>query len=171
MAEKGRKAKGSKALAQNITQMRVFAITVAPPSRPRFCPVAGRARPLAAIVFQTCFAYDDPKPSDHPRRHETPVFETFVIVYLVLLNVAAFWAFAHDKRAAIAGARRISEDRLLALAFLGGSIGAKLGQLLLRHKIRKEPFRQQLNGILAVQIVAMAAVLTIYVVQTGTAPR
>ncbi|MCC0080832.1 MAG: DUF1294 domain-containing protein [Rhodobacter sp.] len=106
-----------------------------------------------------------------PAATRPPVFEIFVIVYLAILNIGAFWAFAHDKRAAIAGARRISEDRLLAMAFLGGSIGAKLGQMLLRHKIRKEPFRQQLNGILSVQIVAMAAVLTIYAVQTGSAPR
>lgn len=85
-------------------------------------------------------------------------FFWFGTVYLVVMNVWAFWAFRRDKLAAINGEqRRISEDRLLALAFLGGSIGAKIGQMLLRHKTRKEPFRQQLNGILAVQIVAMAA--------------
>ncbi|MCW1933515.1 DUF1294 domain-containing protein [Pararhodobacter zhoushanensis] len=78
-----------------------------------------------------------------------------------MVNIAAYVAFARDKAAAIAGARRISEDRLLALAFLGGSIGAKIAQMALRHKIRKEPFRQQLNGILAVQIVAMAAIYSI----------
>ncbi len=67
------------------------------------------------------------------------MFAALVSLYLVVLNGAAFAAFAHDKRAAIVGNRRIPEDRLLALAFLGGSIGAKLGQMLLRHKTRKEP--------------------------------
>lgn len=90
--------------------------------------------------------------------------------YLLVVNVAAFWAFAHDKRAAIAGARRISEDRLLALAFLGGSAGAKLGQKLLRHKLRKEPFRQQLDGIVAIQIVAIAAFWGIRYVGAALAP-
>lgn len=85
------------------------------------------------------------------------MFITFLWLYALVLNLAGFAAFAHDKRASITGAWRISEDRLLALAFLGGSIGAKLGQMLLKHKIRKEPFRQQLNGIVAVQIVALAA--------------
>lgn len=85
------------------------------------------------------------------------VFGFWSLLYLSIVNIAAYVAFAKDKRAAIAGTRRISEDRLLALAFLGGSIGAKIGQMALRHKIRKEPFRQQLNGILAVQIVALAA--------------
>ena len=89
------------------------------------------------------------------------MFQTLAILYLVALNAAAFLAFARDKAAAIAGRRRIPEDRLLALAFLGGSIGAKVGQMVLRHKIRKEPFRQQLNGIIAVQIVALAAAFAI----------
>lgn len=84
------------------------------------------------------------------------------ILYLLVINVAGYAAFAYDKRAAIAGTRRVPEDRLLALAYLGGSIGAKIAQMYLRHKTRKEPFRQQLNGILAVQIVAMAALFALW---------
>jgi len=87
------------------------------------------------------------------------------LIYLLAVNALACWAFARDKRAAINGTRRISEDRLLAIAFLGGSLGAKLAQRLLRHKIRTEPFRQQLNGILAVQILAVAAIYAIYLVK------
>ena len=94
------------------------------------------------------------------------MFWTFAALYLVVLNVAGFVAFVADKRAAIDGRRRISEDRLLALAFLGGSVGAKLAQMLYRHKIRKEPFRQQLNGILAVQVVALAAAVALAVLAT-----
>jgi uncharacterized membrane protein YsdA (DUF1294 family) len=96
--------------------------------------------------------------------------QLLVALYLLALNLAAYWLFARDKRAAIDGTRRISEDRLLAVAFLGGSIGAKIGQLVLRHKIRKEPFRQQLNGILAVQIVAAAAAFALSMLTGGSAP-
>ena len=85
-------------------------------------------------------------------------FGAVAMAYLTAANGLAFWAFLRDKRAAIAGTRRIPEDRLLALAFLGGSLGAKLAQRLLRHKIRTEPFRQQLNGIIAVQLLALAAI-------------
>ncbi|MCC5972087.1 MAG: DUF1294 domain-containing protein [Pararhodobacter sp.] len=81
-----------------------------------------------------------------------------LLVYVAAANLLAWWAFAHDKRAAIGGQRRISEDRLLAIAFLGGALGAKLAQMILRHKIRTEPFRQQLNGIIAVQVLALAAI-------------
>ncbi|KPQ04956.1 MAG: putative membrane protein [Rhodobacteraceae bacterium HLUCCA12] len=92
-------------------------------------------------------------------------FGVVVLSYLFVTNALAWLAFAHDKRAAISGSRRIPEDRLLAIAFLGGSLGAKLGQLLLRHKIRTEPFRQQLNGIIAVQVLALAALWAIRFVQ------
>lgn len=92
-------------------------------------------------------------------------FSFVFFLYLAVVNVLAWWAFAHDKRAAIAGRRRISEDRLLAIAFLGGGLGAKLAQLLLRHKIRTEPFRQQLNGIIAVQLLALAVIWAIQMVQ------
>jgi len=92
-------------------------------------------------------------------------FNILLLLYLAIANGLAWWAFAHDKRAAIAGRRRISEDRLLAIAFLGGSLGAKLAQMVLRHKIRTEPFRQQLNGIIAVQLLALAAIWAIHMVQ------
>lgn len=88
-----------------------------------------------------------------------------VLAYLLAINLAAFALYSIDKRAAIARTRRIPEDRLLAVAFLGGSIGSKIGQMVLRHKIRKEPFRQQLNGILAVQILALAAAYALWMLQ------
>lgn len=92
-------------------------------------------------------------------------FNLILLLYLAAANGLAWWAFAHDKRAAIARRRRISEDRLLAIAFLGGGLGAKLAQLFLRHKIRTEPFRQQLNGIIAVQLLALAVIWAIQFVQ------
>jgi uncharacterized membrane protein YsdA (DUF1294 family) len=88
-------------------------------------------------------------------------FATLALIYIMVMNILAFWSFLRDKRAAIAGTRRIPEDRLLAMAFLGGSLGAKLAQQMLRHKIRTEPFRQQLNGIIAVQILAASAIWVI----------
>lgn len=91
----------------------------------------------------------------------------FSLIWLVGMNVLAFWAFAYDKRAAIAGTRRIPEDRLLAIAFLGGSAGAKLAQQMLRHKIRTEPFRQQLNGIIAIQILAIITISMIRVLASS----
>ncbi len=74
-----------------------------------------------------------------------------ILAYLATINVAAFAAFASDKRRAIQGLRRISERTLLQLAIFGGTSGALAAQQLLRHKTRKEPFRTMLWLIAATQ--------------------
>ncbi|NNM75463.1 DUF1294 domain-containing protein [Sphingomonas sp. ID1715] len=63
-----------------------------------------------------------------------------IALSLALLNLWAFGAFWHDKQSAVLGRRRTPERQLLGLALVGGSFGAVLGQRLLRHKTRKQPF-------------------------------
>ncbi|UWQ22858.1 DUF1294 domain-containing protein [Jannaschia sp. W003] len=77
----------------------------------------------------------------------------------MLWNAATYGVFARDKRAAVAGARRVPERTLLLMALLGGSPGAKLAQRRLRHKTRKEPFRTVLNGIMLAQAGALLLVV------------
>jgi uncharacterized membrane protein YsdA (DUF1294 family) len=83
-------------------------------------------------------------------------FQT-VLIWLAAANVAAFAAFGFDKKLAQNGSRRISENTLLWLALVGGSIGAVGGQQVFRHKTRKEPFRSLLYGIVVLQIVGICA--------------
>ena len=66
---------------------------------------------------------------------------------LVSMNCLAFGLFWYDKTQAATGGWRISESQLLSVAFFGGWFGAKVAQRRFRHKIRKEPFRTQLNLI------------------------
>lgn len=69
--------------------------------------------------------------------------EAAVLAYafwLAGLSVAAFVAYALDKRRAKRNARRISERTLHRLAWLGGIAGAWAGRHLLRHKTRKRSF-------------------------------
>ena len=78
-----------------------------------------------------------------------------ILIWLAVANGAAFAAFGFDKKLAQSGSRRISENTLLWLALVGGSIGAVGGQQLFRHKTRKEPFRSLLYGIVSLQIVGI----------------
>jgi len=73
-------------------------------------------------------------------------------LWIVFINTLTFALFRLDKRRAIAGAWRIPEAHLLLAAVLGGSVGARIGQILLRHKTRKQPFRSLLNLVLALQL-------------------
>lgn len=76
----------------------------------------------------------------------------FLALWVAVISLTTFSAFAWDKRAARRGGRRLPEARLLWLAVLGGMPGAKLAQSFLRHKTRKQPFAGRLNLILAMQI-------------------
>lgn len=78
------------------------------------------------------------------------------LIYLVLINLAAFMAFGIDKSRARNHAWRIPEKTLFLLAAVGGSAGAILGMFFFRHKTRHLSFRIGLPVILLVQIAAAA---------------
>jgi uncharacterized membrane protein YsdA (DUF1294 family) len=68
------------------------------------------------------------------------VHETAAWIYVVAINLTGAWMFGLDKRRAIAGGRRLPERLLLLAAWSGGALGAVAGQILFRHKTRKQPF-------------------------------
>jgi uncharacterized membrane protein YsdA (DUF1294 family) len=78
-----------------------------------------------------------------------------VCIYIAAINLAAFLAFAADKRAANAGQVRVSEGALLALAAVGGAFGAVCAQQVLGHKTRKEPFKTYLGTIIVLELAAL----------------
>jgi uncharacterized membrane protein YsdA (DUF1294 family) len=61
------------------------------------------------------------------------------------VNAMTFVAFWIDKTAARNGWRRVGESTLMSFVAIGGSVGGKLGQHLLRHKTIKQPFARWLN--------------------------
>lgn len=73
------------------------------------------------------------------------------IVGVVLVNVATYMQFGADKQRAVLGVRRIPEAHLLRLAFFGGTPAAYLARHVYRHKTRKQPFSDQLAGIVMLQ--------------------
>ncbi len=66
--------------------------------------------------------------------------QKLILLYFILINVAAFVLFTFDKYKARVNASRTPERRLFTLSLLGGVIGATLSMLLFRHKIKKGSF-------------------------------
>ncbi len=69
------------------------------------------------------------------------------LAFLATLNVMTYVIYRGDKLRAMFNEPRVPERSLLALAFYGGSLGAKVAQLRFRHKTRKQPFKTYLNAI------------------------
>lgn len=78
---------------------------------------------------------------------------TFVIYYLLGINISAFLIYGLDKFKAQRQLWRIPEITLLLVALLGGSLGAWLGMKVWRHKSKHLLFSIGLPLILALQLV------------------
>lgn len=82
-----------------------------------------------------------------------------IIAYFVLVNVITYLMFYLDKSAAIANRRRIPEKTLLLFALLGGSPLAIVAMNHLRHKTVKQPFKNILICIIALQAILIISAL------------
>lgn len=79
-------------------------------------------------------------------------FSHIVIIYLVLINLAAFALMGLDKRKARKNLWRIPEKTLFLSAILGGSAGAIAGMYVFHHKTRHWYFVIGMPLILVIQI-------------------
>ena len=80
----------------------------------------------------------------------------YFLLYLLLINAAAFVLMLVDKVKAKKNRWRISERTLTLSAALGGSVGALLGMYTFRHKTRHIKFTLGVPAILIAQL-ALAA--------------
>ena len=71
---------------------------------------------------------------------------TYLIIYLIVINLISFLVMYIDKRKAKYGRWRIPEQTLFILALIGGSIGAIAGMYTFRHKTKKLRFFLILHG-------------------------
>ena len=78
------------------------------------------------------------------------------ICYIVVINLVSFMMFGIDKYKARRGQWRISEATLLAVAAIGGSIGAWMGMKVWHHKTLHSKLRYGVPIILLVHIALMA---------------
>ena len=82
-----------------------------------------------------------------------------VLIYLAVINVVTFFVYGIDKWKAKKAKWRIGETALLALAVLGGSIGAWLGMKVWHHKTLHKKFRFGVPAIIIVQLAIIGYVL------------
>lgn len=80
-------------------------------------------------------------------------FLKYFIIYLIVINLIAFFAMYLDKRKAKYGKWRIPEQTFFVLALIGGSIGAIAGMYTFRHKTKKLRFSIGFPVILILQII------------------
>ena len=63
-----------------------------------------------------------------------------MIYYITIINILTFIIYGLDKLFAIKNLSRVSENTLLLLSFVGGSIGAYIGMKFFHHKTNKKKF-------------------------------
>ncbi|HYE61374.1 MAG TPA: DUF1294 domain-containing protein [Phycisphaerales bacterium] len=80
--------------------------------------------------------------------------------WYAIASLVTFAAFARDKRAAVAGRRRIPESSLHLAELLGGFPGAIAAMLIVTHKNRKLPFVLVTLLITASHLIAWAFTLS-----------
>lgn len=80
---------------------------------------------------------------------------TFLLWYLIIINVIAFFTYGIDKLLAMGKYSRVRESTLILLSLIGGSVGAYLGMKVFHHKTLKLLFRISLPTILIIHIVLL----------------
>ena len=83
----------------------------------------------------------------------------YILLYLLIVNAAAFLLMLIDKIKAKKNLWRIKESTLMLSAAIGGSIGALAGMYTFRHKTLHRKFTIGIPLILAAQIAAVVFIL------------
>lgn len=83
----------------------------------------------------------------------------FAVFHLVCINLTTFIAYGVDKNAAKKGAWRVPEKDLHILEFLGGWIGAWIGQKVFHHKTVKKSFQNMYKLMIVLEFIAIWGLL------------
>ena len=83
----------------------------------------------------------------------------FMIIYLLIINLAGFLMMAVDKRKAKKDRWRIPEKNFFIVALLGGSLGCYLGMQVFHHKTLHKTFAFGMPAILVMQILITLVLL------------
>lgn len=76
-----------------------------------------------------------------------------ILIYLLIVNLLGVLVMYIDKKKAKYGKWRISENTLLTISIIGGSIGILMGMYWFRHKTKKIKFTWGIPIIIVIQII------------------
>ncbi len=79
--------------------------------------------------------------------------------YITLLTLFGFLIMGWDKKKAEKQKGRTTENKLIFIAFLGGTIGIAFGMLIFKHKTSKKKFYIGIPGIYVLQWAVFFGVL------------
>jgi len=79
-----------------------------------------------------------------------------LVIYYAALGALSLYLYGHDKRAAITGRWRISENQLLLVDLAGGIIGGLLAQNRYWHKMSKKSYQLRIFAIVATHALFLA---------------
>lgn len=80
-----------------------------------------------------------------------------ILLYVLVMNLIGYWSMWNDKKRAREHRWRISENMLMLIALLGGSIGSLAGMKKFRHKTKHVKFYIGIPLILVLQIAGVVA--------------
>lgn len=83
------------------------------------------------------------------------------LAYLTAISLVTFGTFGWDKFQAKRSRRRIPENCLFALTFIGGTLGSLAGQRVFRHKTAKNQFQRAFWIVVGLQVLVLIAFATL----------
>ncbi len=89
------------------------------------------------------------------------MFDSAVLLYFIIINIAGVIINISDKRRAVKGEYRIPENILWMTALAGGSIGTYLTMKMIRHKTKHKRFMIGLPIIIFLQAIFLIYILYI----------
>ena len=84
---------------------------------------------------------------------------TYIVSYLIIINLIGFVIMGVDKLKAKKRAWRIPESTLFVVAPIGGSLGTTAGMHIFRHKTRHWYFLYGMPAILVIQIAIVVVLI------------
>lgn len=82
-----------------------------------------------------------------------------VALFLLVMNIWAFYLFGQDKANAKRKQRRTREGKLLKVCFFGGAIGGIIGMNVFRHKTLKKKFSVGVPIMFVLQLILDSFIL------------